>query len=369
MLKKLFAVMVAGHGLLHSMGFLKAFNLAKMAQLVIHIPRPFGAGWLLSAVLFLVSAVLFAIGRSWWGFVAIPAIVFSQMLIILSWSDAKFGTIPNLIILLVAIVSIGSFIAQNQLASLVRADLKNNNALSNDVLGESDIAHLPAPVQKYLVYTGAIGKSKLQNVYIEFDAEMYKKPGDKPMKAHSVQYNFYGDYSRLFLMKARKMSIPFSALHIYKNNQARFQVKVAELFKVVNVSGEELTKAETVTLLNDMCIFAPEGLIDSRLTWSEIDSLSARVTLTNGDYVVSAILYFNKAGELVNFVSDDRFALQDDGTMKRVRWTTPVSRYKEFEGRKIPTAGKTIWNYPEGDFTYGVFELRSIKYNLKASEN
>ena len=184
------------------------------------------------------------------------------------------------------------------------------------------------------------------------------------MKSYSVQYNFYGNYARLFLMKAGKMSIPFRALHVYRDHQATFQVKVAGLFKVVDIKGEELTKAETVTLLNDMCIFAPGSLTDSRLTWTELSALSAKVTLTNGKYIVSAILYFDQTGELINFVSDDRSALQDDGTMKEVRWSTPVSDYKEFEGRKIPTVGKTIWHYTEGDFTYGVFRLRSITYNV-----
>lgn len=235
---------------------------------------------------------------------------------------------------------------------------------AESVLSKEEIAHLPACVQNYLEYTGATGKSKPQNVCIGFDAGMYRKPGDKPMKSESVQYNFYEDYSRLFLMKARKMGIPFSALHIYKNEQATFKVKVAELFNVVNVSGEELTIAETVTLLNDMCIFAPGTLVDKRLSWLEIDSLSAKVTLTNGKYAVSAILYFNKLGELVNFVSDDRSALQDDGTMKKIRWSTPVSDYKDFDGRKIPTSGKTIWHYPEGEFTYGEFTLKTIRYNV-----
>jgi len=231
-------------------------------------------------------------------------------------------------------------------------------------LTAQEIKHLPACVQKYLIYTGAIGKSKTQNMYIEFDSDMFRKPGDKPMKSHSAQYNFYENYSRLFLMKAGKMGIPFHALHIYKNEQASFQVKVAELFKVVDISGKELTKAETVTLLNDMCIFAPGSLTDKRLTWTELNALSAKVTLTNGKYVVSAILYFNESGELINFMSDDRSALQDDGTIKQSRWTTPVSEYRGFDGRKIPTVGKTTWHYPEGDFTYGIFRLKSIRYNV-----
>jgi len=232
------------------------------------------------------------------------------------------------------------------------------------VLGEGELVTLPACVKKYLAYTGAIGKSKPQNVCIEFDADMFRKPGDKPMKAQSVQYNFLGSYSRLFLMKASKMGIPFRAMHTYKNCQASFQVKVADLFKVVDIKGEVLTQAETVTLLNDLCIFVPGALIDKRLSWRELDSLSAMVTITNGKFVVSATLYFNQLGELINFISDDRYALQEDSSMKQIRWETPISNYMEFEGRKIPTMGKTIWKYAEGDFTYGVFQLRSIKYDV-----
>jgi len=227
-----------------------------------------------------------------------------------------------------------------------------------------ELEHLPAPVQKYLVYSGAVGKSNPQNVRIEFEAEMYRKPGDSPMKATSVQYNFFGSYTRIFLMKASKMLIPFKAKHIYSDQQATFQVKLAGLFNIVDLKGEELTKAETVTVLNDLCLFAPAGLADKRLSWREIDPLSCEVTLCNGSYTVSATLYFNQQGELVNFISDDRSALQDDGTIKSARWSTPVNNYMEIEGRMIPVYGETIWHYPEGDFTYGKFRLKQIQYDV-----
>ena len=279
---------------------------------------------------------------------------------------STFSKTSNILIFIIAMTTITSCTSSKKIFRIKKSEeFALQPVKAESVLSKPETAHLPACVQKYLDYTGAVGKSKPQNMFIEFDADMYRKPGDKPMKSYSVQYNFYGEYSRLFLMKASKMGIPFRAIHVYKNELASFQVKVAELFKVVDIKGEELTKAETVTLLNDMCIFAPGSLTDSRLTWTELDEMSAKVTLTNGKNTVSAILLFNEAGELINFVSDDRSALQDDGTMKQVRWTTPVSDYKDIDGRKIPTVGKTIWHYPEGDFTYGVFTLKSIKYNVK----
>lgn len=275
------------------------------------------------------------------------------------------GRKNKLLIFLITMTALTACTSSKKMFESVKTEeFSSQPVQSGNLLTEEKILHLPACVKKYLVCTGAIGKSIPQNVRIEFDAEMYRKPGDEPMKSSSVQYNFYGQYSRLFLMEASKMGIPFRAIHLYKDHQATFQVKVAELFKVVNISGEELTKAETVTLLNDLCIFVPGSLTDNRLTWKEIDSLSTKVFMTNGKYIVSAILYFNEKGELINFVSDDRSALQDDGTMKQMRWTTPISNYQEIEGRRIPTVGKTIWNYPEGEFTYGVFKLRSIRYNV-----
>ena len=252
---------------------------------------------------------------------------------------------------------------QREYTNKVNDEFKRQPAGPEEILTKNDITHLPFPVRKYIKYSGAIGKSKPQNVCITFDAKMVSKPGAAPMNATSEQYNFFGSFTRLFLMKASKLLIPFRAGHVYCNETATFVVRVANLFNVVDVKGEDLTTAETVTLLNDMCIFVPGNLYDKRLTWKEIDSLSCAVTIENGKYKVSAILYFNEKGELTNFVSDDRYALQDDGTMKKVRWSTPVKDYKEIDGRRIPTYGETIWNYPEGDFTYGTFRLKSIIYN------
>jgi hypothetical protein len=246
----------------------------------------------------------------------------------------------------------------------VKCLLASQTISGKEILTENDIAHLPAPVRNYVINSGAVGRSKPQNVRIAFDAVMYRKPGTKPLIATSEQYNFYGDYTRLFLMKARKYFIPFHALHIYCNQEATFKVRLMNLFSIVDVKGEDLTTAETVTLLNDMCIFVPGNLYDKRLSWKEIDSHSCGVTIKNGKYMVSATLYFNEKGELINFVSDDRSALKDDGNLRKARWSTPVSDYKEIDGRRIPTYGETIWNYPEGDFTYGTFRLKDIAYNV-----
>jgi hypothetical protein len=100
MLKIIFFIIIIVHGLIHLMGFVKAFKLAPMDQLTQPISKPVGLLWLLTALLFLAAVFLFLRRPEFWWIIAAPAIIISQVLIILSWRDAKFGTIANLIILL-----------------------------------------------------------------------------------------------------------------------------------------------------------------------------------------------------------------------------------------------------------------------------
>lgn len=87
------------HGLIHLIGFTKAFGLATVEQLQQPISRPLGLAWLAAAVLLVAAAALvFAAPRLWWAPAALGLVV-SQAVIFTSWSDARFGTIANAIVL------------------------------------------------------------------------------------------------------------------------------------------------------------------------------------------------------------------------------------------------------------------------------
>lgn len=230
-------------------------------------------------------------------------------------------------------------------------------------LTESDLVHLPSPVQRFIMRSGAVGRPRVQNVRVEFLAQMWRKPGSAPMRAPSVQYNFYGRPARIFLMTTRMFGVPVRALHVYSQEQATFTVRLASLVNMVAHSGEGISRTETVTVLNDMCFFNPGGLVDPRLTWEPRDDASCNVTFVNGPHRVSAALSFNDRDELVDFRSDDRPASQGDGSFAAVPWSTPIEGYRDLHGRHLPTRGAAVYSYPDGDFTYGRFELASIAYD------
>ena len=225
------------------------------------------------------------------------------------------------------------------------------------ILTEAAIAHLPPPVRRYIALTGAIGRPVVTEITLRFDAAMFDAPGAPGMTGPVVQYERFDTPDRLFLMTTRMKGLPVAVLHDFQRDRATMRVRLAGLFNVVDIGGPDLTRTETVTILNDLAFFAPSRLTDPRLNWTEIDDRRAGVNFALGPNTVSAELVFNDADELVDFVSDDRGMLEKDGTLRILRWTTPLGEYRDFDGWRVASEGDAIWHLPEGPFTYGHLRL------------
>lgn len=243
--------------------------------------------------------------------------------------------------------------------------LERTKNIKNEMLTEKDIQHLPAIVQKYLHYTGSVGKEKVTNFKAVFKGGIRSNSSEEYMPLKSVQYNFTDKPTRLFYIVAKKKGIPAKGIHLYSDEKAIMLVKILGLFTVVNASGKEMDQGETVTLFNDMCFMAPASLIDHNIAWKEIDNLTAEAKFTNGSITIGATLYFNEVGELVDFMSNDRFETTDGKTYKNFPWLTPVTGYTNVNGYRLPSGAKLIYKHPDEDFCYGEFNLVSIEYNGK----
>ena len=97
---RLVAVLLAVHGLIHVMGFAKAFGYAELRQLTQPVSPVISVAWLTAGLLMTAGAVMIvASPRSFW-IVGAVALVMSQTVILSAWSDAKAGTIVNVVLLL-----------------------------------------------------------------------------------------------------------------------------------------------------------------------------------------------------------------------------------------------------------------------------
>jgi len=230
-------------------------------------------------------------------------------------------------------------------------------AKATSVLTETDMAHLPLPIRRYIALSGSIGRKVTTEITLKFDATMFDAPGAAGMTGPVTLYERFDLPQRLFFMTTRMNGLPVAVVHDFATDQATMRVRLAGLVNIVDVGGPELTRTETVTILNELCIFAPSRLTDPRLTWIPIDDTRARVAFALGSNTVSAELLFNETGELVDFVSEDRGMLEKDGSLRLVLWTTPFSTYRDFDGWHVASQGEAIWHLPEGPFRYGQMRL------------
>lgn len=113
MVKIFFSFILIVHGLIHLLGFVKAYDLAPVEQLTGEISKTIGLIWLLVSILFLVTVFLYFSQNNVWWIVGLVAVIISQVLIILAWSDAKAGTIANIIIAIRIIMAIAEQFPDN----------------------------------------------------------------------------------------------------------------------------------------------------------------------------------------------------------------------------------------------------------------
>jgi hypothetical protein len=356
---RLFSLLALLHGVIHLLGTVKAFQWAQVPQLTGTISRAAGITWSVSALLLFVAAGWMFFGNRWVWIPLLAGILLSQLLIWSQWSDAKWGTIVNLLLL---IPLVGGWAHWNY-QHTYRQDVQAAGALSpvytEGVLTEKDVAVLPAPVQRYIRYSGCIGQPRVSSFRVQFTGRIRSKGGSW-MPFTSEQQNFLYPPTRLFWMDATMKGLPVAGYHRYRNGIASMDIRLLSLLKVQYASGGEMNVAETITFFNDLCIMAPAALVDTRIRWEAVEGDTVKAAFTAANITVRATLIFAPDGRLMNFISDERFNTQEG---KRMQWSTPLLHYAVIGKQRLGVSANLVYAYPEEDFVYGEFQMKSITYN------
>jgi len=317
-----------------------------------------------AALGFLATAGLLQATPSRWWIVGLPALLLSQTLIVLSWSDAKFGTLANLIVL-VPLVFAMLEASPRSFASLYQRESARHLAqlpVSAALVTERDLEPLPPLLQRYLRHTGVLGKPRVLGFRARFHGRFRQGLDGRWMAFSSEQHNFLAPSARLFLMRASLFGLPIDGYHDFVGAQARFRVRVFSLLDLVDGRGPQMNRSETVTVFNDLCVLAPAALVEAPVRWTTIAAQALRGVYTRGDQTIAAVLTFDAQGDLIDFVSEDRSYSADGKTFRRLAWSTPLRGHRDFAGVRLPERGDAIWRTPEGDFVYGEFNLDELEY-------
>ena len=98
-LRWIVGLVVVLHGLIHLLGAAKGLGWFAVTQLTRPISTTMGIAWLAAAVLLVVAGVMLVRRTRGWWLVGAAATASSQTVILTSWSDAKAGTVVNLLLL------------------------------------------------------------------------------------------------------------------------------------------------------------------------------------------------------------------------------------------------------------------------------
>ena len=356
------------HGLLHLLGAAKGLGWAEVTQLTEPIGRGEGVGWLVAAGLVLAAAGGMALHWRWWWALTALAATLSQVLVVLAWRDAWAGTLANAVLLAAAVYGLrsrGPGSARDRFRRLEHAAL---DATPGDrLVTEEDLARLPDLVAAYVRLSGALGEPHVRNFRATIHGRIRGGKDAPWMPFTGEQVNTYGDHeSRTLLMDATMKGLPVDVLHVYADDGATMDARLLSAVPVVHGEGPEMTRAETVTMFNDLCVLAPGALVDAPIAWEYVDAHRVRGTYSHGAHTVSAVLVFDGDGWLVDFISDDRLRASSDGrSFTSQRWSTPLHGRTELHGHQLAAIGEARWHAPapEGEFDYLEFVVDDLEYN------
>lgn len=319
---------------------------------------------MVSAILLLLYAALSFINSKYAWVFGIIAVVISQLLIIVFWKDAKFGTLPNILILAVVVVLFSYYNFQN-LIQKETIQLYNNNIITErGTLLESDLKNLPLPVVKWLRNSGALGKPFISNGKIVQSAEMKLKPEQENwMTARAVQYTFIENPSFIWSVDVSMNSLlSFQGRDKFYNGKGEMLIKLHSLFNIVNEQGKKLDEGTLQRYLGEMVWF-PSLAVSPYITWEQIDETTAKATMTYKGTTGSGTFYFNSHGDVTKF-SALRYK-DNHKDAKRYHWEMNILDYRTFDGIKVPALMTAKWKLDGKDWTWLKLEITDITYNTK----
>jgi hypothetical protein len=277
------------------------------------------------------------------------------------WWKILLIAVGSIIVFAVSSITIGNIIfkrkANSEAAQLLT---KAASPSPDDVITEEDIKVLPEPVQKYLRFTGTIGKERVLTVRLKQKGSF--RQGNRPWMPFTAE-QYYTTNPPAFIWIADMKAFPLVSV---KGKDMSFEgkgnivIKIPPFVTIADARGQEIDQGTLVRYLNEIMWF-PSAYLSDYISWEAIDSNKAKATITFGDNRASATLCFDDEGGMVNFEAQRYYTEGNRSSLEK--WTTPIKEYGEINGVRLPVKGEGVWKLSSGDFPYIKVEITDIEYN------
>ena len=358
-------IIIGFHGMIHLLGFLKAFGIIEFSGLSQPISKPLGYVWLLTFAMFLLTSILMLFRNDYWWILGLVCALFSQFLVLTYWQDARFGTILNLIILFPVIVNLAAYSFNNRILQETGQMLESKQSIEWDGM-EQQVSKLPQIVQKWLDNSGAVDGGAIHSVCIEQDVQMLLKPGQENWINGKARQYFTLEPPAFHWVVKLKMNpiISIVGRDRFEDGLGSMTIKLFSLLPIVNVHDlDNINQAALQRYLAEI-IWFPSAALSPHITWEVKGEHSARATLEFGGTKGSGIFHFDSEG---NFMKFEAMRYKEINDNEPTPWVVNALKYQLINEVKIPVEAKVSWMLESGEWNWLKIRVNSITYNINES--
>jgi hypothetical protein len=256
-----------------------------------------------------------------------------------------------------------SRMVENEIEELISA-AKNTGVMTYSL---KDIENLPAPVQRYFRYVLKDGQEYVRFVRMKAEGQ-FRRPGQEEWtEMNTRQYFIAKPPGMIFDAVMKHGPVWFDIRDKYWRSKGGMFVNMLSGFNVLKEDDiKELNETSFLRWIGEAVMFPTALLPSEYMKWKPIDRNSAEAVITDGNNTGTYRFYFNDAGEIVRYESDDRYD-RIDGKFQRVGSVAVRSHYKEINGVRVPTKFLITRILPDGtheEFWKG--EVTDIQFNVLA---
>jgi hypothetical protein len=233
--------------------------------------------------------------------------------------------------------------------------------VSTAIVTREMLRRLPSPVQRYLEFSGVVGKPLVRTAVVRQTGRIRLGPQKRWMQFRATE-SYSVDPPR-FVWDARVGYGPLPFLSVrdsYVEGKGAVRAKLAGLFSVVDATGPLVDYSSAVRFLSEVVWF-PSAFLGPSFAWTAIDETSAEVSFTAYGRSVSGTLRLAPDGRPTTFVSQRYKDVFSDS--QPLGWSTPATAYGRLCGLNLPIRGQGVWHLESGDFTYIDVQVKEITYD------
>ncbi len=370
MVKNIFAIIILIHALIHLMGFVKEWKIARVPGLtgktLVPLPpqmaKTAGVLWLAACLLFILCGIGIILGKEWWMILGAIGAIISQAMIILYWRDAWAGTIANLILVVGIILAWGALSFSNRIAAEVKQIHAANAGTTARTVTREMLAGLPKPVQRWLAGSGIVGREAPHSVRLTQRGMMRTGPEkDTWMEVAAEQHITMDAPAFIWRGDIKMYGMPvISARDRFADGRGGMTIKLLSLVMMEDAAGGKIDQAAMQRYLVEM-VWYPWAALAPSLRWEPIDSRSARVSMSYKGVSGSCVFHFDETGEVAGFSADRYMGGGKDAVLEK--WLGTTRGYGTMGGIRMPVKVEVAWKLRKGDFTWYKFEIEHLDYD------